>query len=173
MMRLVDKRGSNMTEYERDMEELRIAGFFDENSDYDGDIGKNVEQLLKVFKDQGNSGMSAVRTAEIFATLADGKVLIPLKGTPNEWEDVSEFCGKDMFQNKRCGTIFAKTKNGDDAYDINYFIFVGKNGVTFTRSDKSSMPISFPYMPRNRFIKEKYIRIIGTVEKIKRMLKRK
>ncbi|MCK4518395.1 hypothetical protein KAT92_06465 [Candidatus Babeliales bacterium] len=160
-----------MTEYDRNIEELRIAGMFDKDSDYDGDIGKSVQQLLKVFRDQGHSGFSAARTAEIFATLVDGKVLTPLKGTPNEWVDVSDECGKDTFQNKRCGTIFAKTKDGNDAYDINYFIFVGKNGVTFTRSDKSSIPISFPYMPRNRFVKEKYIRIIGTVEKIKRIIK--
>jgi|LGVE01.1.fsa_nt_gb hypothetical protein len=158
-------------EYVREVQELKLAGFFDEDSDYDGDIGRNVEELLKVFKNQGNSGMSAVRTAEIFAKLVDGKVLTPLKGTPDEWMNISEYSDGPMFQNKRCTHVFARTKDGDRAYDTNYFIFVSKNGVTFTRGIKSSMSISFPYMPRSRFIKDRYNRIIGTVEKIKRILK--
>ena len=162
-----------MTEYNREIEELKLAGFFDEDSDYDGDIGRNVEQLLKVFRDQENSGFSAARTAEVFTTLADGGVLIPLKGTPDEWMDVSEYSGKPTFQNKRCTHVFAKTENGDDAYDIDYFIFVDKKGTTFTNGRYSSMPISFPYMPRDRFVKAKYGRIIGTIEKIKRMLRRR
>lgn len=160
-----------MTEYDRNMEELRIAGMFDKDSDYDGDIGKSVQQLLKVFRDQGHSGFSAARTAEIFATLVDGKVLIPLKGISDEWEDVSEYSGKPTFQNKRCGTIFAKTKNGDDAYDINYFVFVDKNGTTFTRGDRSSIPISFPYMPRSRLVKARYSWIVSKMEKIKYVLR--
>ena len=160
-----------MTEYERDIEELRIAGMVDKDSDYDGDIGKSVQQLLKVFRDQGHSGFSAARTAEIFATLIDGKVLIPLKGTSDEWEDVSEYSDGPLFQNKRCSQVFAKTKDGDNAYDINYFIFVDNNGTTFTRGDRSSIPISFPYMPRSRFVKARYSWIVSKMEKIKYVLR--
>ena len=160
-----------MTEYERELQELKIARFFDEDSDYDGDIGRCVEELLNVFKSQGHSGFSAARTAEVFATLVDGKVLIPLKGTPDEWMDASEYCGESTFQNKRCTRIFAKTKYGDGAYDINYFIIIDKNGTTFTRGDRSSIPISFPYMPRSRFVKARYSWIVSKVEKIKYTLR--
>ena len=158
-------------EYERELQELKLAGFFDEDSDYDGGIGRCVEELLKVFRSQGHSGFSAARTAEIFAMLVDGKSLTPLKGISNEWMDVSECSGKPMFQNRRCSQVFASTEHGDGAYDINYFIFVDKNGTTFTRGDRSSIPISFPYMPRSRFVKARYSWIVSKMEKIKYALR--
>lgn len=50
--------------------ELKKAGLFDKDSDYDGELGKGVLQLITVFAGQGHSGMSAEMTIQLFTKLA-------------------------------------------------------------------------------------------------------
>ena len=50
---------------------LRELGMYDKDSDYDGAIGRAVEELSAVFADQGHSGMSAQVTRELFNYLMD------------------------------------------------------------------------------------------------------
>lgn len=71
---------------------------------------KHVLQLIKVFSEQGHSGFSAPRILNLFKTLASFETLSPLKGTVDEWNDVSEFSGETLFQNKRNSAVF---KRGD------------------------------------------------------------
>jgi hypothetical protein len=54
---------------------LRNSGMFDEDSDYDGMLGKAVMELIQVFAKQGHSGASAMRTLELFDQVARRKPL--------------------------------------------------------------------------------------------------
>lgn len=50
--------------------ELKKAGLFDKDSDYDGELGKGVLELITVFAGQGHSGMSAEMAVQLFERLA-------------------------------------------------------------------------------------------------------
>ena len=69
-----------MTETDRSIEELKIAGLFDKDSDYEGMVGKAVQELLKVFQKQGHSGASASIVASIFHNLVKGESLSHVTG---------------------------------------------------------------------------------------------
>lgn len=51
--------------------ELKKAGLFDRDSDYDGMLGDAVLELVTVFAKQGHSGMSAQMTRELFYKLSN------------------------------------------------------------------------------------------------------
>jgi len=55
--------------------ELQKHGMFDKTSDYDGELGKAVLELVTVFAAQGHSGMSAEMTIQMFERLARFKEL--------------------------------------------------------------------------------------------------
>ena len=50
---------------------LQEIGLYDKDSDYEGLIGKWVEELSEVFANQGHSGMSAEITCRVFNQLMD------------------------------------------------------------------------------------------------------
>lgn len=51
--------------------ELTRVGLFDKDSDYDGELGRGVLDLITVFANQGHSGMSAQMTRELFYKLSN------------------------------------------------------------------------------------------------------
>lgn len=51
-------------------EQLKKAGLFDKDSDYDGELGKGVLELITLFASQGHSGYSAEMTIQLFTKLA-------------------------------------------------------------------------------------------------------
>lgn len=75
--------------------------------------------------------------------------LFPLQGTPDEWEDISHYLNdyRYQYQNKRCSRIFAEDVMGKNAKDIDYYIFVSKDGKSFT-CPESVKQIEFPYIPQ-------------------------
>lgn len=91
--------------------ELKLAGLFDKDSDYDGGLGEAVLELVKVFAKQGHSGFSASRTIQLFERVANYKTLKPLTGEDSEWNDVSEMSGEPQWQNNRDSRVF-KDKDG-------------------------------------------------------------
>jgi len=99
--------------------ELKLAGLFDKDSDYDGMLGEAVLKLVKVFAKQGHSGFSAEQTLEIFNEVANYRPLTPIGKSKDEWMDVTEMTadGKGMWQNKRRGTTFSRDA-GKTWYDI-------------------------------------------------------
>ena len=142
-----EKGDNNMTETERAIRELELAGMFDDDSDYNGGIGKCVKELLLLFGKQGHSGFSASRVSDIFHTLSCGGILTPLSGEPNEWTDVSLYSDiLSHFQNKRASHVFAEDNNGLNAYDINGKVFQEPDGSQWTNSD-SRVDVTFPYTP--------------------------
>jgi len=74
--------------------ELRRAGLFDKDSDYNGMLGNSVLELMKIFSKQGHSGFSAMLTLQIFNKVANWKSLTPITNDPKEWNDVSSMSGR-------------------------------------------------------------------------------
>ncbi len=140
----------------RCINELQIAGLFDKDSDYEGMVGKAVQELLEVFGKQGHSGMSAPHVAGIFNRLVQGKTLSPLKGTDDEWVDIAESMGGDIrYQNNRCSAVFKKKKD-DDPYYLNAIVWSGEETHdTFTGQVEdvtSRQYFKFPFTPKTFYI---------------------
>lgn len=70
--------------------ELRRAGLFDKDSDYEGMIGEEVLKLVQTFSEAGHSGYSAMLAAQIFGELSAWKPLTPLTDDPDEWMHIEE-----------------------------------------------------------------------------------
>ena len=51
-------------------EQLTKAGLFDKDSDYEGELGNGVLELITTFAGQGHSGYSAELTIQLFEKLA-------------------------------------------------------------------------------------------------------
>lgn len=113
--------------------ELQLAGLFDKDSDYNGEIAKAVMTLIEIVAKQGHSGGSIHIMMEIFQRLVRFKPLTPLTGEDDEWLEASP----GVWQNKRCFNVFKQADrfNGQP-YDIDKL-----------DADGNSMPITFPYMP--------------------------
>lgn len=58
-----------MNRHELFKKRLNELGMYDEDSDYDGMIGRAVEELSDIFGRQGHSGMSAIVTIQLFYQL--------------------------------------------------------------------------------------------------------
>jgi hypothetical protein len=107
--------------------ELRAAGHFDADSDFDGEIGVQVSALVETYLAYGHSGASAERTLSIFERVARFLPLTPLTGEDDEWE-IPAGMGGQIAINKRCTKVF---RDEEMAWHV----------------DKGRKPITFPYMP--------------------------
>jgi hypothetical protein len=106
--------------------ELRAAGMFADDADFDGAVGVGVTALMETLTAYGHSGASLDLTVKTFARLAAHLPLTPLTGEDDEWHRPA---GDDeMEQNKRCHRVF---RDGKMVWDV----------------DKGYHPITFPYMP--------------------------
>lgn len=88
--------------------ELRLAGLFDADSDYDGHLGVAALELLELFGKQGHSGSSASMVRELFIKLSMYQNLTPLTSNPEEWEDIAEHMGRPMWHSKRNPVCFSE-----------------------------------------------------------------
>lgn len=130
--------------FDRGLEELTLAGAFEG----DGATAIHVQELLKVFCEQEHEDVSAAITAEVFHTLADGGVLTPLTGNPEEWETTRD----NRMRNKRCFHVFTED-GGITGVDIRGRVFITKEGQSF-QTGASHTDIKFPYKPKVEFIRE-------------------
>lgn len=129
--------------------ELKAAGLIDKDSDYNGELGKAVLEIVKVFAKQDHSGMSASMTTAIVEKLMRFEPITPLTGKDDEWNDVSHMSTEPKWQNKRCGHVF-KDSDGR-AYDSEGKIFRDPDGSTWTNGD-SRVYITFPYTPKSEYV---------------------
>ena len=94
-------------------EELKRAGLFRKDSDYNGGIGKAVMELIEAFSKQGHSGFSANWTLSVFDKVARFDILTPLSSKKTEWMEVCD----GTWQSKRKSSVFSKD-GGKTWYDI-------------------------------------------------------
>lgn len=130
----------NLKEYAQ--QELKRAGLFDHDADYDGQIGGAVMELIEHFADQGHSGHSAEIVRTLFKTLASHRPLTPLTGEDDEWEILDPAqAGSLVKQNRRLSSVFVNDK--DEVFDLYAVRNVFPNGTT----KYESRPVVFPYTP--------------------------
>ena len=99
-------------------DELKRAGLFDKDSDYDGMIGVAVDDLCRLMAGQGHSGCSNRIVLDIFNKLRQYKPLTPITNNPDEWNEVSkEDDGKVLYQSRRDPSLFS-TDGGDSYYCV-------------------------------------------------------
>jgi hypothetical protein len=89
--------------------ELKLAGY-DVNDPEDGPnkwLAEGTLELLKVFSEQGHSGMSAPYAVALFEKLAMWKPIAPLTGEDDEWCETYDGMSR---QNKRNSAVFKNAK---------------------------------------------------------------
>ena len=143
-------KGDKMSLIKYARKELEFAGLFDKDSDYGGRLADAVMELVKVFAEQGHSGMSASMTRSLFNKVADYKPLTPITGEDKEWAE----CGAG-FQNIRCSAIFKETKDSTPYY-LDAIVWQGENSRdTFTgqvEDIRSRQFIKLPFIPKTFYI---------------------
>lgn len=100
---------SNLVEHAE--RELKLAGVFDKDADYDGMLGHAVLALVKVFAGQGHSGFSAHQTLAMFDEVARFRILTAISSDPSEWFDHGDGMGprgEPIWQNKRDPAAFSR-----------------------------------------------------------------
>jgi hypothetical protein len=128
---------------------IHELSLLDSDNETDSWMHDNVMDLLSLFADQGHSGSSAAFCVSMFEKLALYKVLTPLTGEDDEWEDI----GEDDLQNKRASNVFKNKKTGE-CYDIDGVVFLDKEGAAFT-NDLSRVSVVFPYVPKTAYVNVK------------------
>lgn len=129
--------------------ELRLAGFYDEDSAYGGMLPEGIIKVIETFSEEGHSGGSAAISIALLNKLLNYEPLTPLTGEDSEWNDVSGMMGgPKVYQNNRCSHVF---KDDSGTYDSEGKIFREPSGVTFT-SGKSRVYITFPYTPKREYV---------------------
>lgn len=130
-------------------DELKRAGLFDKDSDYDGMLGEAVMKMIDVFADEGHSGMSASIAINAFEKVARYEPLTPLTGGEDEWVLHDGYGGEPFYQNKRCSRVF-KGPDGK-AYDIEGRVFREPSGSCYC-SGESRVFVTFPYTPTREYV---------------------
>lgn len=88
--------------------EMKLAGLYEPDADYGGMVPKAVEELVKVFQNQGHSGYSADTVLKVFEIVAQYKTLSPITSDPEEWQNVSEISGRPFWQSRRDPSVFSE-----------------------------------------------------------------
>ena len=130
--------------------ELEMAGLFGDKDFYGGMTGKAVLELIKVFSDQGHSGMSAPMVVSLFSQLANFKPINPITGADDEWTEV----GGDTYQNNRLSSVFKKGKDGKPYY-LDAIVWRCEDGSAFTGTvgDITSRQfIKLPFLPKTFYV---------------------
>ena len=145
------------------MREFRAAKWVNQDGKFKDEMQEaictHVLKLLEVFSDEDHSGSSAPYAINLFSTLAKFEPLVPLTGEDWEWNDVSEYSGRDngpVYQNKRCSHVF---KDNTGAYDIDGIVFwewytdpeTGEKSKSYFTSRDSRVPVTFPYTPKTEY----------------------
>jgi len=133
---------SNLVQHAK--KELELSGWYDDDAIYGDLLPESALELVRVFSNQGHSGMSASAITSIVSKLFKYELLSPLTGEDDEWYEVAD----GVSQNKRCSHVF---KDETGVYDMDGKVFVEPNGVTYTSRD-SRVYITFPYTPKTEFV---------------------
>ena len=103
--------------------ELVIAGALNPESDYGGQVGRDVLQLLEVFVEQGHSGGSSLLVVDAFSKLASWGNITPIRNPmlTGEYTDMSRFEGapaRTILKSTRKSSLFSRD-GGVTWFDVN------------------------------------------------------
>lgn len=114
---------------------------------FGADDSRVMVEILEKFFDQWDSGGAVHAVAPVLQRLIAGRPLSPLTGDDIEW--IRPMDGMDLFQNRRCGSVFKeKDLNGNwIAYDIDRKPNNGVPDDAVLRHRWAANEITFPYMP--------------------------
>lgn len=105
-------------------------------------MNSGILDIIKVFSEQGHSGMSAGYAINILERLLRFKPITPLIGEEDEWNKISR---DGIKQNKRCSSVF---RQADGTYeDIDAIVVSDNGGITWFTSGRFRKKITFPYIP--------------------------
>lgn len=93
--------------------EMKFAGLYDKDSDYNGALAPAVERLVAAHANENHSGGSHGAVLRIFNKVVNFKPLSPLTADPAEWVEV----GKMLWWSKRQSSAFS-VDGGKTWYDI-------------------------------------------------------
>ena len=142
---------TNMETYAID--ELTRIGMYGSGDEINDVMCEHILKMVNVFAEEGHSGFSANYAISILQKLLRFEPLSPLTGEDDEWNDVSEYSGYKLYQNKRLSRVFKEGKDGQ-AYDIRGKVFVEPDGCSYTSRD-SRVYIEFPYVPKTEYVNVK------------------
>lgn len=144
------KDGGNLVKHA--LLEFQYAGWMDADGRFNDEEQEMmcdcVLSLLLNMEGQGHSGVSAGYLLSLFKRLANFEVISPLKGTDDEWEEVSHRRDKTL-QNRRDSRVF---KRGDGfTYFIEGRVFKEKDtGCCFTNRASRTF-VTFPCIPKTEY----------------------
>jgi hypothetical protein len=136
---------------EKAKEELKLLrGNNSEPDEMQDHIEKGILEIVEIFSKQGHSGSSAAYAIAILEKLLRQENITPLTGEEWEWVEV----GKDIFQNKRCSSVFKdKTRFNGNPYWLDGKIFSYDGEKSWFTNGDSCVEISFPWnMPESEKI---------------------
>lgn len=124
--------------YKHAYNELKLSGLLEEDSDYNGSLGKEALNIVKMIANAGHSGVSLNELIYLLSRLTQFKPLTNLEGNSDEWNNVfaTETDGVSLLQNKRCPSVF-KNPNTNECFDID---------VAHPETN-GPVNITFPYYP--------------------------
>ena len=133
------------------LKEIKRARLYDEDSMYEGSLGKCLEELVDVFSKQDHSGFSASIVSSLFYRLTGWKPLTPITNDLSEWEEIRMRNGEKLYQSKRCPSLFATESmlKENKAKDIDYWYKKDKDGVCYTDHECHQI-VDLPYLPSAR-----------------------
>lgn len=135
--------------YEDDNEPEDEVGFNPQET-----ICLNVLEILDTISNQHHSGFSFSYLKNILIKLLNDETLTEMTGNDDEWIKAEDL-GDNIFQNKRCPSIFKEIKK-DGTIDVKMNdgkVFINPNDTSFINND-SYVPITFPcYKPKVKYFK--------------------
>ena len=116
MFGLFKKKSNLVAHAER---ELQLAGLFDKDADYNGELAPTIVEIVKKFSSYGHSGASAGLSISILEKLLRFENLTALTNDPKEWNDISDMQGgKAGWQSTRNSMCFSED-GGKTYYSVN------------------------------------------------------
>jgi hypothetical protein len=131
-------------------DELDLIGLTADNEhEMNRMMRKHILHMVSEFNKEGHSGMSASYALNILKKLLAYEPLTPLTGNDDEWVNVSNYMGREVYQNKRYSKVF---KEGDEVYNIEGTVFWewqrhddGSQYRSYYTNGLSRTPVTFPY----------------------------
>lgn len=106
------------------------------------DINNCIMKLVRVFAEQGHSGLSGNYTINVLARLLKFRPLSPIEDRPEDWLEHVD----GMYQHKRYGSVFrAADRHEGRAYDMDAEVFSDDGGETWFTNSSYVDTIEFPY----------------------------